>query len=542
MHALRTPVSDPAMEAHDRLIQALTNPALYPHPTTTITVLQTHISWVILTGPYAYKLKKPVNLGFVDFSTLAKRQFYCQEELRLNRRLAPQLYLDIVPITGSPEQPRWQGPGPIIAYAVKMVQFAQEQLLSHLVATGALHARHIDLLAQEVSALHGRIAVAQPPSPYGTPEAVLGPVQENFPPLLATVPEPTRRSQVDALAAWCQHTGAAHQATILVRQQQGYVRECHGDLHLGNMLLWDEHVVLFDGLEFNAGLRWIDVANDVAFLVMDLADHGRADLAHRFLNGYLEASGDYGLLTLLPFYCTYRALVRAKVASIRLGQAGLTPHEVEQAQQVLGSYLDLALSYTRPPRPYVLVAHGLSGSGKTFVTQQVIEATGAIRLRSDVERKRLYGLEPLARVDPGQARSLYSPEATERTYAHLAQQARQIVHAGFPVVIDAACLTQAQRQLFYDLAVQLGVPCRLLACQASPATLRQRVQQRRQHGQDASDADLAVLEQQCASLEPLTATEHNMTWTIHTEAPTLPPHLWEAMRQLGAEAADLGKG
>src|SRR5215813_11269163 len=424
-----------AMDTHDHLIQALTDRAVYEHPTTEIVVLQTHISWVVLTGPYAYKIKKPVNLGFVDFSTLAQRHFFCQEELRLNRRLAPQLYLEVVALYGTPERPRFHGQGAPLEYAVKMVQFAQETLLSHLIAVGQLRGAHIDCLTREVSAFHARIATADPVSRFGTPEAIYQPVQENFQHLFDTIDDPVRQTHARALEAWCQRTFTARRATFVARKRDGFVRECHGDMHLGNIMLLDDQVVIFDCLEFNEDLRWIDVASDVAFLTMDLEDRGRPDLAHRFLNGYLEATSDYDLLELLPFYLTYRAIVRAKVAGIRLGQSDLSPEEVAQARTAFGSYLDLAQRYMRLSRPRLWITHGLSGSGKTSGTQPLVETAGAIRLRSDVERKRLFSLPPLERSSDRSDLNLYAPDATQRTYAHLAQQAARVIAAGFTVVV-----------------------------------------------------------------------------------------------------------
>src|SRR5262249_41499338 len=226
----------------------------------------------------------------------------------------------------------------------------------------------------------------------------------------------------------------------------------------GNMILRDDAVVIFDCIEFNDTFRWIDVASEVAFLVMDLEDRGRPDLAHRFLNGYLEATGDYGLLVLLPFYLIYRAIVRAKVAGIRLGQSNLPPEEVAQARTAFGNYLDLAQRYTRPSRPRLWITHGLSGSGKTSGTQPLVETTGAIRLRSDVERKRLFSLAPLERSTGRSDLNLYAPDVTQRTYAHLAQQAARVVEAGFTAVVGATLLKRAPRDTVRRLAPPPRVP------------------------------------------------------------------------------------
>jgi aminoglycoside phosphotransferase family enzyme/predicted kinase len=523
------------MDAHDQLIQALTDRSLYVHPSTEIVVLQTHISWVVLTGPYAYKIKKPVNLGFVDFSTLAKRHFFCQEELRLNRRLAPQLYLEVVAIYGTPERPRFHVEGAPIEYAVKMLQFSQDQLLGHLLNEGKLQVSHIDHLAHEVSAFHARIETADPMSHFGTPEMIYQPVQENFQSLFEVIDDPVRQAHATELEHWCQRTFAARRPDFVARKRDGFVRECHGDMHLGNMILLDNDVVIFDCLEFNDNFRWIDVASEVAFLTMDLEDRGRPDLAHRFLNGYLEATGDYGLLVPLPFYLTYRAMVRAKVAGIRLGQGNLSPEEAAHVQEEFGSYLDLAERYTRPSRPRLLITHGVSGSGKTYSTQPLVDATGAIRIRSDVERKRLFGLAPLERSTSRSELDLYTPEVTQRTYEHLEQLAARVVQAGFTAVVDATFLKRTQRDAFRRLAEKLGVPFTILDLRAQEETLRHRVARRHAQADDASEADLAVLHGQLTALERLTVEEQACALTIDTEAPQTPQRLLETVRAMGED-------
>jgi predicted kinase len=413
-----------------------------------------------------------------------------------------------------------------------MRQFAQDALLSHLIDAGQLHVAHIDRLIHEVSAFHARIATADPGSGFGTPEVIYQPVQDNFQHLFDAIDDPVRQAHARELEAWCQRTFTARYAAFVARKRDGFIRECHGDMHLGNMIVLDDAVVIFDCLEFNDALRWIDVASDVAFLIMDLEDRGRPDLAHRFCNGYLEATGDYGALLLLPFYLTYRATIRAKVAGIRLGQSDLSVEEAQHARQAFGSYVDLAERYTRPSRPRLLITHGLSGSGKTWLTQPLVEATGAIRLRSDVERKRLFGLPPLGRSTGRSALNLYTPEATERTYTHLAQQAAHVLEAGCTVVIDATFLKRAQREAFRRLAARLGVPFTLLEFRAQADTLRHRVARRSAQGSDASEADLAVLHSQFAALEPLSAAEQGYTVTVDTDTPQALQQLLETVQAM----------
>ncbi len=301
-------------------IHALLDPALYDHDVEQLHLVETHISWVVLTGPYAYKIKKALNLGFLDFSTLEQRRFFCQEEIRLNGRLAPEIYLAAIPIHGTPGAPRLAGPGSIIEYAVKMRQFPQEDLLDRLVEKGELSAGHIDTIATLVARFHLQIPAAPPDSPFGQPDRVRAPVDENVRQTLARVDDVETRRRLEALGLWNDESFARLAAAMQQRKADGYIRECHGDMHLGNMALHDGEVTIFDGIEFNDNLRWIDLMSEVAFLTSDLEYWNRPDYGWRLLNRHLEITGDYGGLALLRYYQAYRAMVRAKVVCIRLSQ------------------------------------------------------------------------------------------------------------------------------------------------------------------------------------------------------------------------------
>ena len=508
-----------------RLIRALSNPAVFGDETTSVVVIETHISWVLLTGRFAYKIKKPVNLGFLDFSTLDKRRRYCEEELRLNRRLAPEIYLDVVPVSGTVESPRLAGDGEPIEFAVKMRQFPQEALLSRALADGRLSLAHIDRLAQEVAEFHAQAAVAPAESSFGTPERIEQPVLENFSRLIDADLDAAVHSRIARLRDWSLREFAGHRGEFESRRRAGFVRECHGDMHLGNMILDGEEVVLFDCIEFNEHLRWIDVASEVAFCTMDLEDRGRADFARRFLNAYLEITGDYAGLTVLPFYRTYRALVRAKVAQLRADQPGVEAEDLRKLRTEVLGYLTLAERYTQPARPFLLVTHGFSGSGKTTSTQGVVETLGAIRVRSDVERKRLAGLEALSRTSSGVEQDLYSKDATTKTYAKLAELAGQVLRAGFSVIVDATFLKRQQRKEFRKLGERLHVPFLILDFQAREETLRHRVKDRARAGSDASEAGLAVLEHQLRTREPLAADELPSALPVDIEDPQAAGHL-----------------
>lgn len=484
------------------LISGLMKPAAFPHPCDRIQLLETHISWVLLTGGKAYKIKKPVRLGFADFGSLEKRRFFCEEELRLNQRLAPDLYLGVVPVTA--DGPRIGGSGPVIDYAVCMRQFDQDCLLSN-VLPNQLRSSHIDQLADSCADFHEGVAVADPDSRFGSPAAIMEAVRDNF----TTLRNGDRsiRPLVDQLAQTAEARFAKLHPVFAQRKADGMIRECHGDLHLGNMFLQNDRVTVFDGIEFNEDLRWIDIVNDIAFTVMDLEDRGYVSHSRRFLNRWLEQTGDYGGLPVLSFYCSYRAAVRAKVDTIRMHQPDLSFSDLRHLSSDCAGYLKLAQKFTVQPQQALMITTGLSGSGKTTVTQELIEATETIRIRSDVERKRLFDLKPEQASSSEQRSAVYSPEASAATYRRLANLAAQIIDSGFPVVVDATFLRPTERQHFASLAADLGVPFVIIECRATADELRKRIRQRAASQRDASEADEQVLEAQLRSVEPLSESE-----------------------------------
>jgi len=531
-----TAKSDLDAAAQKRLVTALVQHGLVADRSR-VKLLETHISYVLLTGEFAYKIKKAVNLGFLDFTTLPARRFYCEEELRLNRRLAPSLYLDVVPITGKLEAPLIGGEGPVLEYAVKLREFPQQALASEVLARDELKASDIDALASAVAVFHRTIGVVRLGTSFGMPDEVLRIARQNFTQIRPLLDCTAGSADLDVLEAWTERDYAARATIMLRRRQEGFVRECHGDLHLGNIALIGGKPVIFDGIEFSEAMRWIDVMSEVAFTVMDLEDRGRADFAYRFLSAYLEITGDYDGLSVLCFYLVYRALVRAKIARLRAAQCGETGAKASARDEYAG-YVKLARRNAESPQPAILITHGLSGCGKTTVSQALVEITRGVRVRTDVERKRIAG-DASQRDEAEVEAGLYTLQATERTYGGVLAFARSAVRAGYVSIIDAAFLKRWQRDMFRKLAAEFRVPFVIVSLEADAAILRKRIEQRRKTENDASDANLAVLDFQLRTQEPLASDELADVVAWDAEAPLSearsPAHWQGVLQRLGRD-------
>jgi len=478
-------------------------------------IVETHISWVLLTDQYVYKIKKPVNFGFLDFSTLEKRRFCCTEELRLNRRLAADLYLEVVPITGTPQHPKIGGTGVAIEYAVKMIRFPSGQLLSEHAGRGQLGTDEIDQLADIVADFHETSEQTDENSPYGDSANINHWFVENFDHIRPLLVDDDQKQQLQCIQQWGDSEWRKQAGLMQLRRQQGYVRECHGDLHLGNMTLINDKVTLFDCIEFNPMLRWVDVISEVAFLFIDLLHFGYDRHAYRFLNRYLQHTGDYQGLALLRYYLVYRALVRAKVSLLRMAQQPDDDAVAKQARCEYAVFADLAERFTKR-RPIVLIiTHGYSGSGKSTMAAQLAEKIGAFQIRSDIERKRLFGYRALVQTGSGIDDGLYTQEVSLKTYQHLKELAKAVLDAGFPAIIDAAFLKTRQRDPFRQLAADCGVPFHIITFQASDQELCRRIKQRQE---DASEATVAVLHHQQQSAQPLSEQEQSSAIPINTES------------------------
>lgn len=495
------------------IIKALLEPERYPDLAQRVELIETHASWVLLAGEYAYKIKKPITLPFLDYGTLDKRKSCCEAELRLNQRFAPDIYLDVVSIVGAPENPRLSNSGTPIEYAVKMRRFAEAGRLDHVCTRGELEPAQVSALADAIIRFHHNATIAPHNTRFGSPDEVIAPVLENFKELNALLSDAKCKVRLDKLLAWAQIECKRLAPHFAARKAAGKVRECHGDLHLGNIVLIDGQVTLFDCIEFNEDFRWIDVASDIAFVYVDLLDHHQPGLAGWLLNEWLSLDGDYNAMPVLRFYAAYRALVRAKVAAIRAQQ---NQGDISETLE----YIALAERITSLPKQKLIITHGLSGCGKTTVSTLMLlndKTGGMLRLRSDIERKRLFGLTTTSKSNSSLDSGIYRQEAHQLTYQHLYDLAKELLNTGWSVIVDAAFLKRAERANFHLLATQVGIGFSILAPQSTPQQLRARVAARLESGHDASEATIEVLEQQMRFIEPL--DEHELHYVEHFAPP-----------------------
>jgi aminoglycoside phosphotransferase family enzyme/predicted kinase len=480
----------------DELIQVLSHPTAFPYAVDEVEVRQTHISVVFLAGPFVYKIKKPVNPGFLDFSTLEKRRHFCEEEVRLNRRLAPEVYRGVVPVVQTSRGLRFEGEGKIIEWAVKMQRLPDEATLQRRLGRGEVAGELIQALARRIAAFHDGAKVYNAASPFGHFAMVQRTVLDVFDRALAQVGTTVNPTVFERLRKLTDQTLARLQPVIEERATRGMTRDVHGDLHLDHIYYFPDRkppadLVIIDCIEFNERFRIIDPIADMAFAVMDLIFYGRRDLARLFTEAYIAASGDEQGRRLLPLYTAYRATVRGMVEGLLLAEKEVPEVERSRAITRARAHWLLALVELEEPesRPCLVVVAGLPGTGKSTLGRALAEHAGFSLIRSDVVRKQLAGL-PIRQPAPEQKRAeIYGRAWDDRTYAACLEQAEQALFAGRRVIVDATFREEDRRRTFLDCAVRWGVPGLILLCEAAPATVRQRLEDRRD---DASDADWPV--------------------------------------------------
>ena len=479
---------------------ALLEPQAYPHPVGEVQLIETHISWVLLAGEFAYKIKRPVQYAFIDLRDPERRKFLCEEELRLNRRFAPELYLEVSLITSDDGRARIGGEGAVLENAVRMRRFEGEDALDRLLVRFQVDPGELEAFGRQLANIHAGLPAAPTGSAWGRPAAIQALLARNLDECAEAARVLGAEDAVIALRRPLQECLALTVETMAARRANGRIRECHGDLHSRNVVRLGTRLVPFDCLEYEPAFRWIDVADEVAFLASDLCARERPLHAHAFVNGYLAESGDYHACRLLRLYEAHRALVRAKVTALAAADSG-GHSELEALRQEHGKLVALASRKLARPAPMLLLMCGLSGSGKTSMARQIAERLPAVHVRSDVERKRRAGLDALARSPSGVAEGLYSSATSAQVYDNLAGAAEDILQGGLTAIIDATFLRREQRMRFAQLGARVGALVRLIYCEAPVHTLRARIAARALSGNDPSEADESVLDWQLSHFE-----------------------------------------
>jgi uncharacterized protein len=495
------------------LIQQMLQPGFYPHEVTEpIQLIQTHISYVLLTGNYAYKLKKAVNFGFLDFSTLEKRKHFCHEELRLNQRGAAELYLEVLPVTVVDEQYQLGGTGKTVEYVVKMRQFPQEWLFSTLFEQGKLTEAHLEDLGRVVAEYHAKSPTNDYIRSFGEVPQVRAAIDENYQQTNKYIGGPQTQQQFEATKKYTDNFFVELPQVFTSRIENNFIRECHGDLHLRNMALWDDQIALFDCIEFNEPFRFVDVMYDVAFTVMDLEARHRPDLANAFLNTYVEQTGDWEGLQVLPLYLSRQAYVRAKVTSFLLDDPNIPETAKEEAAKTAAAYYKQAYDYTQPQQGKLILMSGVSGSGKSTTAKYLARKLPAIQIRSDAVRKHLGGISLQERGGD----DLYTAEMTEKTYARLLNLGITLAKQGFTVILDAKYDKQHLRQDAIAQAEKHQIPLQIVYCTAPVEVVRSRLAQRTG---DIADATVDLLPLQLQQTEAFTPDEQSYVQVWDTTQP-----------------------
>jgi aminoglycoside phosphotransferase family enzyme/predicted kinase len=480
------------------LIKALLEPKAYPETTKKIELMQTQMSFVFLTDQFVYKVKKPVDLGFLDYTTLEKRHFFCQKEVELNRRLCPEAYLGVVPITQDGGAIRIGGRGETIEYAVKMRRLPQERMLNMLLANDGVTAEMIAGVAQKLADFHQKAETNAEISTFGEIKAITFNTDENFDQTERYIGRTISKDNYQHIKEYTNSFVEENTPLFNRRVKEGRIRDCHGDLHAAHICFTDS-ICIYDCIEFNDRFRYCDVASEMAFLAMDLDHYGRADLSRSLINAYVAESGDRELLELLGFYKAYRAYVRGKVESFKLDDPYISEEEKRKTRDVAASYFDLARAYTRT-KPVLFITVGLVGTGKSTLAQALAARLGLAAISSDVTRKQLAGIPLTEHRFEGFDGGIYSAELSRRTYDKMFFKAGDILEEGGSVVLDASFIKAEERLKARELAEKLGADLFIIECTLDEADIKKRLERRLKEG-SVSDGRWEIYQPQKKSFE-----------------------------------------
>jgi uncharacterized protein len=516
-----------ATDQHSALVESLLRPEAYPGQVADVELVETYISYLFLTGRHVYKVKKPVDYEFLDFTTLEKRRYYCHQEVELNRQLSPEVYLGVVEIREQGGKYTIDGPGQTAEYAVKMLQLASERAMNSLLREGRVSKQDICRLAARIVDFHSRAETSPEITYLGGLKAVRQNVEENFSQTEKFAGICLSSDAYDDLVAYSRAFLKVKEELFQQRASEGRIRDCHGDLHTAQIFL-ENGTSIIDCIEFNDRFRCSDVAEDIAFLAMDLDYHHRPDLSQFFIETYVQESGDSGVLDLLDFFKSYRAYVRGKVTSFRLDDSTLSAGEKGEVVASAQGYFQLARSYHQVfPRPAMILVVGLTGTGKSTVAQELARRWGLSYLSSDITRKALAGIAPDERRYESFGEGIYSPEFSRRTYDAMSQQAEQCLQSGRSVVLDGTFRNAAQRSDAIETARRVEADGWIIECSLPEEEARHRLERRSQEGTSASDARWELFHQLQQEWEPVAEVPGNRYLRLDTSDP-----LPETMRQL----------
>lgn len=498
-----------------KIVEALSKPQAYPHKTGPIKVIQTQMSCVFLTGDYAYKIKKPVNLGYLDYTTLEKRLLFCQKEVKLNRRLAPAIYKGVVPIVESNSAIVLGRPGEPLEYAVKMEQLPQERMLDVLLKEGKVTEEMIRQLTEAIASFHERAKTNKRIASFGSLKIIEKNLRENLSQTEKYIGKALTKEMYEDMKSFSEDFLRQSAPLFQKRIDSGRIRDCHGDLHSAN-ICFGKSIYIYDCIEFNERFRYIDVASEVAFLAMDLDRYGRRNLSRYFVSTYQELSEDFEIKELLNFYKLYRACVRGKVNCFRKDDQFLSSPQKEESLKAARSYFQLADSYICPEtRPLLFITVGLAGTGKSSLAAALAERIGALALSSDVVRKEIAGIPLMEHRFEGFGKGIYKKDFSKKTYEALFNKARKLLRMGKSVVVDASFLYKSNRDMALRLAQECDIPLVILECRAPEAVIKERLKQRLRE-ETVSDGRWEIFQRQKSFFEAVEEEPGSLHLIINT--------------------------
>ncbi len=498
------------------LAQALLNPEIYPQPPQKVAIIQTQMSFIFIAGEFVYKVKKPVNLGYLDYTTLEKRKFFCEKEVELNRRLCPDAYLGVIPVIKNGGKYALSGQGGIIEYAVKMRYLPQDRMMNVLLPRNEVTPQMVERVAEKLAQFHEKAETNAAISIFGDIPTIKVNTEENFNQTEKSVGRTISRQNYEKIKDYTRRYIAENEPLLKKRVAEGRIKDCHGDLHAAHVC-FTAGICIYDCIEFNDRFRYCDIASEIAFLAMDLDHYGRADLSRHFVQSYVAQSNDAELLKLLAFYKCYRAYVRGKVESFKMDDPYVSDADREHSKNAAMSYFDLAGAYIRE-KPVLFITVGLVGTGKTSLAQALAKRLGLIYLSSDVIRKQLAGIPATEHRFEEFNSGIYAAEFTRRTYDTLLSEAEKSLREGASVILDASFLKSAERQRAKRVADGTGAGFFVLECVLDEGLVKQRLA-RRLEEKSVSDGRWEVYVAQKERAEPVTEVSPESHLVIDASLP-----------------------